>query len=81
MGKTDIEWIVEKASELLEDKVREQPLEDEDVQLAFDIFAEPRLSKISDSFSDEEGYNEAAEKVKVRLHEVAQNLNEKYWEE
>ncbi len=81
MGSTDIEWIVEKASELLVDKVEDEPLKEEDIDLAFEIFAEPRLKKIKDSFNNQEEFNEAANKVRVRLHEFAQELNEEYWAE
>lgn len=81
MGSSDIDWIVEKASELLRDKVEEQPLDEEDIDLAFEIFAEPRLQKISDSFSDEGEYTEAANEVRVKLHEVAKKLNDEYWVE
>lgn len=79
MGGTDIDWIVEKASELLVDKVEESPLKEEDIDLAFEIFAEPRLKKISDSFSDESEFTEAANEVRIRLHEKAKELNEEYW--
>ncbi len=81
MGSTDIEWIVEKASELLVDKVEDGPLKEEDVDLAFDIFAEPRLNKIRDSFENEEEFNKAANKVRIKLHEFSQELNEEYWSE
>jgi len=79
MGSTDIDWIVEKAEELLADKVEEEPLTEEDVDLAFDIFADPRLEKIRDSFSDEEEYNEAINEVRVGLHKAAKKLNKKHW--
>lgn len=81
MGTTDIEWIVEKASELLADKVNEGPLKEEDINLAFEIFAEPRLRKISDSFSDKDEYTEAANRVRVKLNETAKELNEEHWSE
>lgn len=81
MGSSDVDWIVEKASELLRDKVEEEPLDEEDIDLAFEIFAEPRLRKISDSFSDKDEYTEAANEVRVKLHEAAKELNEEYWVE
>lgn len=79
MGSSDIDWIVQKASELLMDKVEDGPLDEDDVDLAFELFARPRLDKISDSFSDEAEYNEASNEVRVRLHEVAKELNEERW--
>lgn len=81
MGSSDIDWIVEKASELLADKVEDGPLDEEDINLAFEIFAEPRLRKLSDSFSDKDEYTEAANEVRVKLHEVAKELNEEHWGE
>ncbi|KXA91621.1 hypothetical protein AKJ57_00615 [candidate division MSBL1 archaeon SCGC-AAA259A05] len=81
MGHSDVDWIAEKASELLMDKVEEAPLDEEDINLAFEIFAEPRLKKISDSFSDKSEYTEAANKIRVKLHEVAKELNEEHWGE
>lgn len=79
MENSDLEWIVEKSSELLVDKVEEGPIGEEDIDLAFEIFAEPRLTKISDSFAGKSEYTEAANKVRIRLHEVAKELNEKHW--
>jgi len=81
MGSTDIEWIVEKATELLEDKVEEEPLREEDVDLAFDIFAKPRLEKIKDSFEDEDKFQEASNDVRVGLHKAAKDLNREHWSE
>lgn len=81
MGSSDIDWIVEKASELLADKVEDEPLDEDDINLAFEIFAEPRLRKISDSFSDKDEYTEAANQIRVKLHEVAKELNEERWGE
>lgn len=81
MGSSDIDWIVEKASELLVDKVEDGPLEEDDIELAFNLFAEPRLQKISDSFANEDEYNEATNEVRVKLHEVAKELNDRNWNE
>ena len=81
MGSSDVEWIVEKASELLRDKVNDGPLKEDDIDLAFEMFARPRLKKIEDSFSDEDEFTEAANEVRVKLHEVAQELNEENWSE
>lgn len=81
MTDADIDWIVEKASELLQDKVEDGPLTEEDINLAFEMFAAPRLEKISDSFSDEDEFTEAANKVRVKLHKVAQELNGEHWPE
>lgn len=81
MGKTDIDWIVEKASELLVDKVEDGPLKQEDIDLAFEMFAQPRLERISDSFDSDSEYTEAVNEVRVKLSEVANELNEENWSE
>lgn len=81
MENVEIDWVVDKASELLADKIEEGPLTEEDINLAFEMFAKPRLRKMSDSFSDEEEYTEAENEVRVRLHEVANKLNEEHWSE
>lgn len=79
MGSDDIEWIVEKASELLVDKVEDGLLKEEDINLAYQMFVEPRLRKISDSFSDVDEYTEATNEIRIRLHEVADKLNKQRW--
>ncbi|KXA93373.1 hypothetical protein AKJ37_05235 [candidate division MSBL1 archaeon SCGC-AAA259I09] len=81
MENVEIDWVVDKASELLADKIEEGPLTEEDINLAFEMFAKPRLRKMSDSFSGEEEYTEAENEVRVRLHEVANKLNEENWSE
>lgn len=81
MEKPELDWIVEKASELLSDKVEEAPLKEEDVDLAFEIFADPRLKKVSESFDSEEEYTKAVNYVRVKLHEVSKKLNEEHWPE
>ena len=81
MGLQELDWIVQKASELLADKVREAPITEGDIKLAFDIFAEPRLKKIANSFESEEEYTKAVNYVRVKLHEVAQKLNSENWPE
>lgn len=80
MGGTEIDWIVKKASALLEDKVLEDSLDEEDVDLAYQVFAEPRLRKISDSFGEEE-LKEVEAEVMTRLREKAWDLNQKHWRE
>ncbi|MBS3815145.1 MAG: hypothetical protein KGY45_01130 [Hadesarchaea archaeon] len=81
MEQPELDWIVEKASELLSDKVAEAPLKEEDVDLAFKIFAEPRLRKVSKSFDNEEEYTKAVNYVRVKLHEKSKELNEEHWSE
>jgi hypothetical protein len=73
----EIDWIVEKASELLEDKVKDGPISEKDVQLAFEIFARPRLSRLS----FESGYEarQTEDKILVKLNERAKQLNSEHW--
>ena len=79
MTLEEIDWIIQKASELLADKVQDGPLTEADIGVAFDIFANPRLKKISDSFSSRDEYTKAVNHVRVKLHEVAQQLNAEHW--
>ncbi len=79
MGQEERDWIVQKASEMLSDKVEDGPLKEEDIGAAFDIFANPRLEKISESFSDKNEYTEAVNHVRVKLHEIAKQLNSEHW--
>lgn len=79
MSSDDVDWIVEKAAELLIDKVEDGPLKEEDINLAYQMFVEPRLRKISDSFSDVDEYTEATNEIRIRLHEIADELNRENW--
>jgi len=71
----ELEWISQKASELLSDKVRDAPLTDDDIKLAFEIFAKPRLQKLASG----ENYEQAASRVMEKLRERARELNEENW--
>ncbi len=79
MRNGEIGWIVGKTSKLLLDKVEEDSLGEEDIDLAFEIFAEPRLRKLSESFSNEEEYRKAEKRIKCKLREIAEKLNEEKW--
>ena len=79
VAQRELDWIVEKASELLADKVQDGPLTEKDIELAHEIFAKPRLQRISSSFDSEEEYTKAVNHVRTKLHEVAQRLNAEYW--
>lgn len=79
MRDLELKWIVQKASELLHDKAAEKPLDEDDIELAFSIFAESRLAKISKSFESREEYEEAVDWVKEELRNVANELNEEHW--
>jgi len=75
MVEQELEWITQKASELLSDKVRDAPLTDDDIKLAFEIFAKPRLQKLAGG----EEYEQAASRVMERLKERARELNDEHW--
>jgi hypothetical protein len=80
VAQEGLDWIVEKASELLADKVQDGPLTEKDIELAHGIFARPRLQKISSSFGSEEEYTKAVSHVRTKLHEVANRLNAERWQ-
>lgn len=77
MTERELDWISQKASELLLDKVCEAPLTDRDIELAFEIFAKPRLQKLAGG----KGYERAADQIMEKLRERARELNDKHWRE
>lgn len=77
--QSELDWIVQKASELLEDKVKDGPLTDRDIKLAFEIFAQPRLKKLSEVFEGEREYRRAVDHIMIKLQEHAQRLNLEHW--
>jgi hypothetical protein len=77
--QSELDWIVQKASELLVDKVKDAPLMDRDVKLAFEIFAQPRLKKFSETFTDEKEQRRAVDHIIIKLEELARRLNMEHW--
>jgi hypothetical protein len=77
--QSELDWIVQKASELLVDKVKDGPLMDRDVRLAFEIFAQPRLKKFSETFTDEKEQRRAVDHIIIKLEELARRLNMEHW--
>lgn len=77
--QSELDWIVEKASELLVDKVKDGPLMDRDIKLAFEIFAQPRLKRFSETFTDEKEQRRAVDHIMIKLEELARRLNMEYW--
>jgi len=77
--QSELDWIVEKASELLVDKVKDGPLIDRDVKLAFEIFAQPRLKRFSETFTDEKEQRRAVDHIMIKLEELARRLNMEHW--
>jgi hypothetical protein len=72
-------WIIEKASELLEDKVKEAPLSDRDVEIAYDLFAKSRLRHLEGSFKSDFERTQAQDYVVMKLQERAKQLNAERW--
>ena len=76
---SELDWIAQKASELLVDKVKDGPLIDRDIKLAFEIFAEPRLKRLSVAFADERERARAVDHIMTKLQEYARRLNAEHW--
>ncbi len=79
MARRELEWIAEKASELLADKVKEAPLTERDIELALEIFAIPRLKRLTGELGGERGYKQGVEYVREKLQGCAAELNAKHW--
>jgi len=75
-----LEWIAQKAAELLQDKVKEAPLTKRDVELALDVFAIPRLKKLSGELNTGEKFKDALEEIRKELREQAVKLNLERWQ-
>jgi hypothetical protein len=76
---SQLNWIVEKASELLADKVKDAPLSDRDVDMAFEMFAKSRLQHLRGSFKSELERAQAQDYVVMKLQERANQLNSERW--
>jgi hypothetical protein len=76
----ELEWIVEKSTEILQDKVTSAPLTKQDVELALDVFAIPRLKKLSNELGTEEKFKDAVEEIRKELQERAIKLNLERWQ-
>jgi len=77
---SELDWIVQKAAELLADKVKDAPLTDRDVEMAFDILARPRLAHLADSFGSESERRQARDFIMVKLQERIKQLNAEHWQ-
>jgi len=76
----ELEWIAQKAAELLQDKVKEAPLTKQDVELALDVFAIPRLRKLSNELNTEKKFKDAVEEIRKELRERSIKLNLERWQ-
>lgn len=77
---SELDWIVQKTVELLADKVKDAPLTDRDIDLAFEIFARPRLEHLSSSFESELERRQARDFIMMKLQERAKQLNAEHWQ-
>ena len=80
VDQSELDWIAQKASELLSDKVRDAPLTDRDIELAFDMFAKTRIQRLSDFFESELERKQAEDFIIRKLQERAKQLNAEHWQ-
>jgi polyhydroxyalkanoate synthesis regulator phasin len=78
MAFSQLSWIIEKAAELLEDKVKEGPISERDVEIAFEIFARSRLEQIAQDLGPAREA-EAKDYILMKLRERARQLNAQHW--
>jgi hypothetical protein len=76
---TSLDWIVQKAAELLEDKVKDGPLTSRDVEIAFDMFAVPRLKALQERSELPATWDQARDFIVMKLQERAKQLNSETW--
>ncbi|MEM2907667.1 MAG: hypothetical protein QXP65_00475 [Candidatus Hadarchaeales archaeon] len=77
--QSELDWIVQKAGELLADKVNDAPLTDRDIEMAFEIFAEPRLKRLFGEHADEKERKRAVDYIMAELRRYMQRLNSERW--
>jgi len=75
----ELDWIVQKATELLADKVKDAPISDRDIELAFDMYAKSRLEHLASSFSSDLERTQARDFIMMKLQERAKQLNSEHW--
>ncbi len=77
--QSELDWIVQKAAELLADKVNDAPLTDRDIEMAFEIFAEPRLKRLFGEQEDEKERKRVVDYIMAELRRYMQRLNSERW--
>lgn len=77
--QSELDWIAQKASELLADKVKDALLTDRDIELAFDMFAKPRLERLGISTESELERRQARDFIMMKLQERVKQLNAEHW--
>jgi hypothetical protein len=76
MEENEVDWIAAKAWEFLGDKVRDAPLTRREVEMAFDIFARPRVQRLR--LSDFER-RQVEDRIMAKLEERARQMNLEHW--
>ncbi|MEM0359619.1 MAG: hypothetical protein QW687_03855 [Candidatus Hadarchaeales archaeon] len=76
MAENEVDWIASKALEFLMDKIRDGPLSKQDIEMAFDIFARPRLQRLR--LSDFER-RQVEDQIMARLEERVKQMNLEHW--
>ncbi|MEW6592127.1 MAG: hypothetical protein AB1305_00325 [Candidatus Hadarchaeota archaeon] len=75
----ELDWIVQKAAELLSDKVKDALITDRDIEAAFEMFAKPRLEHMESSFKSDIERTQARDFIMMKLQERAKQLNAEQW--
>jgi len=78
--RSELDWIVQKATEILADKVKDSRLTDRDIELAFDMFAKPRLERLSNAFRSDLERRQARDFILMKLQERMKQLNAEQWQ-
>ncbi len=76
---SELDWIVQKTVELLVDKVKDGPLTDRDIDLAFEMFSRSRLDHLNSSFESDLERRQARDFIMMKLQERAKQLNAENW--
>ncbi|MEM2866185.1 MAG: hypothetical protein QXM46_01995 [Candidatus Hadarchaeales archaeon] len=76
MEENEVDWIAAKAWEFLQDKVKDGPLTKHEVDMAYDIFARPRVQRLR--LSDFER-RQVEDQIMAKLEERAKQMNLEHW--
>jgi len=76
MEENEVDWIAAKAWEFLGDKVKDAPLTKKEVEMAFDIFARPRVLRLGLSEFER---RQVEDRIMAKLEERAKQMNLEYW--
>lgn len=77
MYRPDIEWLLIKGYQALEEKVKEKPISNEDIKMAYEIYIRPRLEKMS--FADDFERRQVEDYILSKLSDRSKQLNSQQW--